>query len=88
MNIFNYHDKDSEVLRYNAEQCKEDFLKILSKEERKEFAETPLPLLLEKWSSAVAGRTWMHRDEHEFKNPEKTIKKVVKEIRKECRKEV
>lgn len=88
MNIFNYHDKDSEVLRYNIEQCKEDFLKILSKEERKEFAETPLPLLLEKWSSAVAGRTWMYRDEHEFKNPEKTIKKVVKEIRKECRKEV
>lgn len=34
---------------------------------------------------AVAGRTWMFRDEHEFKEPEKAVKWVIKQIQKECR---
>ena len=75
-------DMDDEKLAYNEEQCMEEFEKVMSQEERKEFAETPLNELCNKWSSAVAGRTWMFRNEHGFKNPEKTVRKIIKKIQK------
>lgn len=75
-------DMDDEKLSYNEEKCMEEFEKVMSQEERKEFAETPLNELCNKWSSAVAGRTWMFRDEHGFKNPEKTVRKIIKKIQK------
>lgn len=75
-------DMDDEKLSYNEEQCMEEFEKVMSQEERKEFAETPLNELCNKWSSAVAGRTWMFRNEHGFKNPEKTVRKIIKKIQK------
>lgn len=75
-------DMDDEKMSYNEEQCMEEFEKVMSQEERKEFAETPLNELCNKWSSAVAGRTWMFRDEHGFKNPEKTVRKIIKKIQK------
>ena len=75
-------DMDDEKLSYNEEQCMKEFEKVMSQEERKEFAETPLNELFNKWSSAVAGRTWMFRDEHGFKNPEKTVRRIIKKIQK------
>ena len=75
-------DMDDEKLAYNEEQCMEEFEKVMSQKERKEFAETPLNELCNKWSSAVAGRTWMFRNEHGFKNPEKTVRKIIKKIQK------
>lgn len=77
---------DDEQFKYNEEQCKVDFIKIMDKKEMMEFAETDINELLYKWKSAVAGRTWMYREEHDFKNPEKAVKRVIKEIKKECRK--
>lgn len=76
--------EDKKKLSYNEEQCMEEFEKIMSKEERKEFATTSVDDLVKKWTYAVACRTWMFRDEHGFKNPRKTIKRVIKKIKKKC----
>lgn len=84
--IFSRKEMDDEQFKYNEEQCKVDFIKIMDKKEMMEFAETDINELLYKWKSAVAGRTWMYREEHDFKNPEKAVKRVIKEIKKECRK--
>lgn len=77
----------SEKLKYNKQQCKDDFMSIMSPEEKKEFAKMPLKKLTARWLYAVAGRTWMFREEHGFKDPEKTVKWVIKQIQKECRAE-
>ena len=44
----------------------------------------PVDYLVNKWTYAIACRTWMFRSEHGFKNPKKTIKKVIKKIKKKC----
>ena len=75
----------SEKLKYNKQQCKDDFMNIMSPEEKEEFIKMPLKKLTARWLYAVAGRTWMFRDEHEFKEPEKAVKWVIKQIQKECR---
>ena len=75
----------SEKLKYNKQQCKDDFMNIMSPEEKEEFIKMPLKKLTARWSYAVAGRTWMFRDEHGFEEPEKAIKWVIKKIQKECR---
>lgn len=77
----------SEKLSYNKKQCMEEFTKIMTKEEQKEFAEMPVDYLVNKWTYAIACRTWMFRSEHGFKNPKKTIKKVIKKIKKRCKME-
>lgn len=59
----------------------------MTKEEQKEFAEMPVGYLVNKWTYAIACRTWMFRSEHGFKNPKKTIKKVIKKIKKRCNEE-
>ena len=76
----------SEKLKYNKQQCKDDFMNIMSPEEKEEFIKMPLKKLTDRWLYAVAGRTWMFRDEHGFEEPEKAIKWVIKKIQKECRK--
>lgn len=78
---------ESEKLSYNKKQCMEEFTKIMTKEEQKEFAEMPVGYLVNKWTYAIACRTWMFRSEHGFKNPKKTIKKVIKKIKKRCNEE-
>lgn len=75
----------SEKLKYNKQQCKDDFMNIMSPEEKEEFIKMPLKKLTARWLYAVAGRTWMFRDEHGFKEPEKAVKWVIKQIKKECR---
>ena len=65
----------------------DDFYAIMSDEEKAEFAETPIDALVEKWFSAVVDRTWIFRDEHEFRNPKKTTKKIIKKIKKKCQAE-
>lgn len=77
----------SEKLKYNKKQCKNDFMSIMSPEEKEEFAKKPLKKLTARWLYAVAGRTWMFREEHGFKDSEKAIKWVIKQIQKECRAE-
>lgn len=86
--IYGEKDIDDKRFKYDKEQCKKDFMEIMSKEEKKEFAESDLDDLVYKWGDALAGRTWMYRDEHGFKNPEKTVKRVIKAIKKECKKNV
>lgn len=86
--IFSEKDMDDKCFRYSEEQCREDFMKIMAREEKEEFAKSDLDDLVYKWSDALAGRTWMYREEHGFKNPEKTIRKVIKAIKRECKKNV
>lgn len=77
----------SAKLRFSKKQCMDDFYAIMSDEEKAEFAETPIDALVEKWFSAVVDRTWIFRDEHEFRNPKKTTKKIIKKIKKKCQAE-
>lgn len=81
-----FSDVEKEKLPYNKKQCKEDFMSILTPEEKREFAEEPVDWLYEKWQSAIIGRTWMCRDEHGFENPKKKVKWIIKKIKKECQK--
>ena len=77
----------SAKLKFNKKQCVDDFYVIMSDEEKAEFAETPIDVLIEKWFDAVANRTWTFRDEHGFRNPIKTTKKIIKKIKKRCQAE-
>ena len=86
--IYSEKAMNDERFKYDEEQCEKDFIEIMSREEKKEFAESDLDDLVYKWGDALAGRTWMYREEHGFKNPEKTIRKVIKAIKKECKKNV
>ena len=57
-----------ERLTFNKKQCVNDFLSIMSDEEKKEFATTPLDTITEKWFDAVVNRSWLYRKEHTFKH--------------------
>lgn len=77
-----------ERLKFDEEQYVEDFFSIMSEEEKKEFATTPLDDIIKKWFYAVADRNWLSRKEHGFKNEKKTTKRIIKEIKKKCKKEI
>lgn len=83
--IYTFADipENSPKLKYNTKQCLEDFAAILTEKEKEEFKTNPLKNLFGKWSDVIAGRTWMYREEHGFKNPEKEIKKIIKALKEE-----
>lgn len=55
-----------EKLKYKENEIAQDFLSILSNEEKEEFKNNNLESLLNKYKMAIIDRTWMCRDEHEF----------------------
>ena len=55
-----------EKLKYKENEIAQDFLSILSNEEKEEFKNCSIELLLNKYKEAIIDRTWMCRDEHEF----------------------
>lgn len=57
---------DDDKLRYKEDEIAQDFLSILSDEEKVEFKNNSVELLLSKYKMAIIDRTWMCRDEHEF----------------------
>jgi hypothetical protein len=64
--VYIMDDIIDEKLKYKENEIAEDFLSILSKEEREEFKNCNIELLLNKYKEAIIDRTWMCRDEHEF----------------------
>lgn len=61
-----------EKLKYKENEIAKDFLSILSSEEKKEFKNCSVELLLNKYKMALIDRTWMCRNEHEFNIDYKT----------------
>jgi hypothetical protein len=64
--VYMCNEPTSEMLKYNENQIANEFLSVLSEEEKKEFKNHDVDKLLEKYKSAIIGRTWMCREEHEF----------------------
>lgn len=77
-----------ERIQFNEDQYVEDFFSIMSAEEKKEFATTPLDDIIKKWFYAIVDRSWLSRKEHGFKNEKKTTKRIIKKIKKKCEKEI
>lgn len=55
-----------DVLKYNADEIAKEFISILANEEKEEFINSDMDLLLNKYKMAIIDRTWMCRDEHKF----------------------
>lgn len=55
-----------EKLKYKENKIAQDFLNILSDEEKAEFKNCSVKVLLSKYKMAIVNRTWMCIDEHEF----------------------
>lgn len=86
--MYSSSKEPKERLTFNKKQCVNDFLSIMSDEEKKEFATTPLDTITEKWFDAVVNRSWLYRKEHMFKHKKKTAKKIIKKIKKKCEREL
>lgn len=61
-------DISDEKLFYNVDEIAEDWVSILNEDEKKEFKDSSLEELHEKWCEAIIDRTWMCRPEHNFPN--------------------
>ena len=72
--MYSSSKEPKERLTFNKKQCVNDFLSIMSDEEKKEFATTSLDTITEKWFDAVVNRSWLYRKEHTFKHKKKTAK--------------
>lgn len=68
-------------VKFTLTECKNEFARILTPSENREFQEESVKYLYKKWGEAIADRTWMYRDEHGFKDTKKAIKKIVKQIK-------
>lgn len=55
-----------EKLRYGESEIAEDFISIMSSDEKEEFIKLDVENILKKYKSAIINRTWMCMDEHEF----------------------
>lgn len=86
--MYSSSNEPEERLTFNKKQCVNDFLSIMSEEEKAEFATTPLDTITEKWFDAVVNRSWLYRKEHGFKHKKKTAKKIIKKIKKKCEREL
>lgn len=86
--VYSFSLVPNERLNFNEEQCTEDFFTIMSAEEKKEFATTPLKNIIKKWFEAVATRSWLYREEHGFEHKKKTTKRIIKQLKKKCEKEI
>jgi len=60
------HYPTDDMLRYKEQDNANEFLSILSDEEKEEFTKSQVSILLEKYKDAIIDRTWMCREEHGF----------------------
>lgn len=88
-----YDEVSEEKLNYGEEEIKEDFINILSENEKKEFIEKDIDFLCEKYEDVILNRTWMCRSEHNLpqrvkdlgnhENVYESIKIIIENIKKE-----
>ena len=64
--VYINNDPTKEMLKYKEDNIAQEFINILSDEEKEEFKNYNIYKLLEKYKMAIINRTWMCRDEHEF----------------------
>jgi hypothetical protein len=64
--VYIMDEVDKKKLKYKENEIAQDFMSILSSEEREEFKNYSLESLLNKYKEVIIDRTWMCRDEHEF----------------------
>ena len=86
--MYSSSEEPEERLTFNKKQCVNDFLSIMSDEEKEEFATTSLDTITKKWFDAVVNRNCLYRKEHCLKHEKKTAKKIIKKIQKKCEKEL
>lgn len=86
-----FEDMPKEKLELDEEGIIQDFMDILSNEEKEEFRKESIEVLYDKWKDAILNRTWMCRDEHNLpkrvkdtgyhENVYASIKNIVKVIK-------
>lgn len=64
--LFISRDVPDELLHYNVDQVVEDWIDFMNDSEKAEFKSKSIDELNEKWKEAIANRTWMFREEHDF----------------------
>ena len=62
--IYMFCDIDNEKLYYNEEEIANDFICLLTDDEKTEFKDADADSLFNKWAEAILNRTWMCRKEH------------------------
>lgn len=60
------NEPSKEMLRYKEEAIANEFLSVLSDDEKEEFQNEETDFLLTKYKRSIIDRTWMCRDEHQF----------------------
>lgn len=85
-------DVPDEKLKYNLDKITKDFISILSEDEKEEFRQELINVLLSKYKMAIIDRTSMCRNEHNFdidyhtedniKAVTPIVKKIIEKIKK------
>ena len=59
-----FDDVPEDKLKFGEEEIANDFISILSEQEKEEFKIKSENLLFQRWNQAILNRTWMCREEH------------------------
>lgn len=83
--IYLFKIVSDEELHYNQTEIANEFLSHLEDEEKEDFKNLSNKKLVKKYKSAIINRTWMYREEHNFKykrkgKPTQDIVPIVKEV--------
>lgn len=84
--VYISHEPTKEMLAYKEQDIAKEFLGVLSREEKEEFQQASVEVLVEKYKLAIIDRTWMCRDEHAFQmdyhtgDRIKAVTPIVKEV--------
>ena len=65
--IYENFENTEPRLHYNIEQIVNDFISIMDDEEKEEFKKRNIQFLLNKYKKVFINRSWMCREEHNFK---------------------
>ena len=60
------NEPTNEMLKYKEPDIAQEFLNILTEEEKEEFRIYSIDKLLMKYKMTIIDRTWMYREEHKF----------------------
>ena len=101
LDVFSYISENVNTehrLKFSEEEIISDFYSILDDEAKKEFANKDIDFLFRKWVDAICDRSWMCREEHNFKEYVKDegnhenvlfiIKNIVHKLKEESQREL
>ena len=87
-----FEEEPTDKLEYGEDEICDDFILILSEQEKEEFRIQSIDYLFEKWKDAIIDRTWMCRTEHNLPNRVKdngnhenvyaSIRVIIEELKK------